>query len=75
MTNEELIKELRDSKGWPNLGNAAANRIEYLLAANENMCNLWAKEAVEKQILAGLNEELEATVMRLENEIMEMKHV
>lgn len=30
MTNEKLIKELRDSKGWPNLGNAAADRIEEL---------------------------------------------
>ena len=32
MTDEELIAYLRDSKGWPNLGNAAADRIEQLQA-------------------------------------------
>lgn len=31
MTDEELIAHLRDSKGWPNLGNAAADRIEQLV--------------------------------------------
>jgi len=30
MTDQELILELRNSKGWPNLGNAAADRIEQL---------------------------------------------
>ena len=35
MTNEELIKELRNSKGWPTLGNAAADRIEQLLTSNK----------------------------------------
>jgi len=30
MTDQELIIELRNSKGWPNLGNAAADRIEQL---------------------------------------------
>lgn len=35
MTNEELIKELRNSKGWPTLGNAAADRIERLLSSNK----------------------------------------
>lgn len=32
MTDEELIEQLRDSKGWQNLGNAAAQRIEQLSA-------------------------------------------
>lgn len=31
MTHEELIRELRNSKGWPNLGNAAADCIEQLV--------------------------------------------
>lgn len=32
MTNKELIAYLRDSKGWPRLGDAAADRIEELEA-------------------------------------------
>ena len=32
MNDEELIEQLRDSKGWQNLGNAAADRIEQLSA-------------------------------------------
>lgn len=32
MTDAELIEALRNSKGWPTLGNAAADRIESLLA-------------------------------------------
>ena len=28
----DLVKQLRDSKGWPTLGNAAADRIEELEA-------------------------------------------
>ena len=35
MTNEELIAQLRNSKGWPTLGNAAADRIESLTEENE----------------------------------------
>lgn len=31
MTYDDLICELRNSKGWPNLGNAAADRIEQLV--------------------------------------------
>jgi hypothetical protein len=30
MSDEELIAQLRNSKGWPTLGNAAADRIEAL---------------------------------------------
>lgn len=32
MNDEKLITHLRDSKGWQNLGNAAADRIEQLSA-------------------------------------------
>jgi hypothetical protein len=40
MTDEELIAQLRNSKGWPTyglskLGNAAAGRIEALIAERE----------------------------------------
>lgn len=33
MTDQDLIHHLRNSKGWPTLGNAAADRIEALRAA------------------------------------------
>lgn len=33
MTDEDLIHQLRNSKGWPTLGHAAADRIEALRAA------------------------------------------
>ena len=32
MSDEKLLHELRNSKGWPILGNAAADRIEELEA-------------------------------------------
>lgn len=31
--SDDLVKALRDSKGWPTLGNAAADRIQTLEAA------------------------------------------
>jgi hypothetical protein len=40
MTDEELIAQLRNSKGWPTLGNAAADRIEALLNLNEALVEL-----------------------------------
>ena len=30
--SDDLVKQLRNSKGWPTLGNAAADRIEELEA-------------------------------------------
>jgi hypothetical protein len=35
MTDKELIAQLKNSKGWPTLGKAAAARIEALTAKNE----------------------------------------
>ena len=35
MSDEELIAQLKNSKGWPTLGKAAAARIEALTAKNE----------------------------------------
>lgn len=35
LRDEELIARLQNSKGWPTLGNAAADRIEQLVATNE----------------------------------------
>jgi hypothetical protein len=43
MNHEELIRELRNSKGWPNLGNAAADRIEQLVNDNHR----WKMECEE----------------------------
>lgn len=42
MTNEEIIRELRNSKGWPTLGNVAADRIEMLSRNNDSMLDLVA---------------------------------
>ena len=35
MNDDELLHALRNSKGWPTLGRAAADRIEELLAENK----------------------------------------
>jgi len=42
MTDEELVRHLRNSKGWPTLGNAAADCIEALKAENARL-----REALE----------------------------
>ena len=39
MSDEELIAQLRNSKGWPTLGNAAADHIEQL----DKACSQWAE--------------------------------
>lgn len=36
-TEKNLVNYLRDSKGWPTLGNAAADRIEELEKENEKL--------------------------------------
>jgi len=43
MTYDDLICELRNSKGWPNLGNAAADCIEQLVNDNHR----WKMECEE----------------------------
>jgi len=53
MTHEELIRELRNSKGWPNLGNAAADRIEQLLESIKGLSQAWATAAVEREVSEG----------------------
>lgn len=53
MTDQELIIELRNSKGWPNLGNAAADRIEQLLESIKNLSHLWATAAVNCEVSEG----------------------
>ena len=37
LRDEELIARLQNSKGWPTLGNAAADRIELLATTNEQL--------------------------------------
>jgi nucleoid DNA-binding protein len=61
MTNEELIAQLRNSKGWPTLGNAAADRIEALI---ERLNTVLEREAATTAHMFGklevLTEQLEA---------------
>jgi uncharacterized small protein (DUF1192 family) len=47
MSDEELLDALRNSKGWPTLGNAAADRIEELTATIEELSNCVAVLEVE----------------------------
>ena len=35
--SDELVRQLRNSKGWPTLGNAAADRIEQLTAERDGL--------------------------------------
>jgi len=53
MTDQELIVELRNSKGWPNLGNAAADRIEQLLESIKGLSRTWATAAVNLEVSEG----------------------
>ncbi len=53
MTDDELIVELRNSKGWPNLGNAAADRIEQLLESIKGLSQTWATAAVNREVSEG----------------------
>ena len=53
MTDDELILELRNSKGWPNLGNAAAYRIEQLLESIKGLSQTWATAAVNREVSEG----------------------
>jgi hypothetical protein len=53
MTDQELILELRNSKGWPNLGNAAADRIEQLLESIKGLSQVWATAAVNREVSEG----------------------
>jgi stalled ribosome rescue protein Dom34 len=67
MTDEELIAHLRNSKGWPTLGNAAADRIEQL----DKACYEWAETSQSnyqraKVSEAKLNKAVEALLVALE---------
>jgi len=46
MTDEELIARLQIPKGWPTLGNAAADRIEALIAERDDALGEWDKAIV-----------------------------
>jgi hypothetical protein len=47
MTDEGLVHQLRNSKGWPTLGNAAADRIEALKAEVEGTLAVIAVERAD----------------------------
>lgn len=59
MTDQDLIHQLRNSKGWPTLGNAAADRIETLIAERDALTDALV-DAVSRQqfykIIAALRE-------------------
>lgn len=64
MTDEKLIAHLRDSKGWPNLGNAAADRIEKLVKALAFSQKMDAKCVDNVFELEGKLDAAEARVLR-----------
>ena len=47
MSDDELLHALRNSKGWPTLGNAAADRIEELKAENARLRQAQAWQPIE----------------------------
>ena len=51
MSDEELIARLQNSKGWPTLGNAAADRIEALIAERDYLATS-ADKAVARMYAA-----------------------
>ncbi len=56
MTDEELITYLRNSKGWPTLGNAAADRIELLEYMNNTILGaVEQRDATIEALIAELN--------------------
>ena len=59
MTDEDLIHQLRNSKGWPTLGHAAADRIEALIRERDAITDALV-DAVSRQqfykIIAALRE-------------------
>jgi hypothetical protein len=61
MSDKELIAQLRNSKGWPTLGNAAADRIEALI---KRLKTVLEREAATTAHMFGklevLTEQLEA---------------
>jgi hypothetical protein len=66
MTDEDLIHHLRHSKGWPTLGNAAADRIEALRAALDE-AEAEARDA-HLQSLASMGQATEAHDAQLKAE-------
>jgi hypothetical protein len=57
MTDQELTIELRNSKGWPNLGNAAADRIEQLLERTIIKGGFWYKLVDGELEMIGMTDE------------------
>jgi len=49
MTDQDLIQHLRRSKGWPTLGNAAADRIEELTAERDALAKALERVRAEEQ--------------------------
>jgi septal ring factor EnvC (AmiA/AmiB activator) len=67
--SDDLVKRLRNSKGWPTLGNAAADRIEELEAENKLLNEQMA--AIEEHGTESLNA-LPDCLMRLAPALVEV---
>lgn len=48
MTDNDLIQQLRNSKGWPTLGNAAADHIEALIAERDALTDALVDAEAER---------------------------
>jgi archaeosine-15-forming tRNA-guanine transglycosylase len=64
MSDEELIAQLKNSKGWPTLGKAAADRIEALTAERDRWREIANNEAVEGEANRNAGLALEAKLAK-----------
>lgn len=72
MTDQDLIHQLRNSKGWPTLGNAAADRIEALEAENGV---LRTEKHADAEAIAALEARADALAEKLEWAVRGLKSI
>jgi hypothetical protein len=75
MTNEELIAHLRNSKGWPNLGNAAADRIEALGQGLKTAVAVVAESERMRRQAEGRTDRLEAALRWYEKRVSDCRKI
>ena len=77
MSDEELLHALRNSKGWPTLGKAAADRIEELetklanlIAGAETVLEEWDRgdEAAFREAIEEMRADVAAAIWSEEND-------
>jgi len=64
MTDEELIAQLKNSKGWPTLGKAAATRIEALTAERDALKQIAADHVLQELEQAARADKAEAKLTK-----------